>query len=196
MSRRKVFVIAILAILAILVISKKSLRDHLLPTGLMTNQSIPLDNTVISPAPIPGHPRVEIQTSKGSFTVELRPDLAPKTVANFLAKWNSGYCTDKTFHRVEDWVVQGCDPKGDGTGGNTNLPTETSSASFTTGSLGVARRTTPKEVSNDSQFFIVKKDSQFLDGDYTYFGQVVSGMDVVQNLSVGDKITQTNVLSK
>jgi cyclophilin family peptidyl-prolyl cis-trans isomerase len=54
----------------------------------------------------------------------------------------------------------------------------------------------PKELSNDSQFFIVKKDATFLNGEYTYFGRVVSGMDVVNKLSVGDKIGETIVLSK
>lgn len=101
-----------------------------------------------------------------------------------------------TPHRVEDWVVQGCDPKGDGTGGNSTLPTENSSESFTAGSAGVARKAVPVDVSNDSQFFIVKKDSTFLDGQYTYFGMVASGMNTVDSLSVGDKIISTTILTK
>jgi cyclophilin family peptidyl-prolyl cis-trans isomerase len=60
----------------------------------------------------------------------------------------------------------------------------------------VARKPSPKEISNDSQFFIVKKDSQFLNGEYTLFGRVVSGMDVVNKLSQGDKIGETIVLAK
>ena len=64
------------------------------------------------------------------------------------------------------------------------------------GSVGVARKDFPKEVSNDSQFFIVKKDSQFLNGEYTYFGRVVSGMDTVNKLSVGNRILSTTILSK
>jgi len=146
--------------------------------------------------PIVGRPQVKISTSKGDITLELRPDVAPKTVANYLGKWSRGECDNRTWHRVEDWVVQGCDPNGDGTGGNSTLPTETSSESFTAGAVGVARKTTPKEVSNDSQFFIVKKDSVFLNGEYTLFGRVISGMDVVNKLAIGDKIISTLILSK
>ena len=79
-----------------------------------------------------------------------------------MGKWSRGECDNLTWHRVEDWVVQGCDPAGDGTGGNSILPTETSSEAFTVGAVGVARKSTPKEVSNDSQFFIVKTDAEFL----------------------------------
>lgn len=146
--------------------------------------------------PIPGKPQVKVATSKGDFIIELRPDIAPETVANFLGKWSRGECDNLTWHRVEDWVVQGCDPAGDGTGGNSVLPTETSGEAFTTGAVGVARKSTPKEVSNDSQFFIVKTDAVFLNGEYTFFGRVISGMDIVAKLSIGDKILATTILSK
>lgn len=141
-------------------------------------------------------PQVKINTSKGEIILELRPDLAPKTVANFLAKFNSGYCNNLTWHRVEDWVVQGCDPVGNGTGGKTDLATETSAEPFVAGSVGVARKSFPKEFSNDSQFFITKKDSLFLNNEYTYFGKVITGMDVVNKLAIGDLFLDTTVLSK
>ncbi|MBI5358566.1 peptidylprolyl isomerase [Candidatus Amesbacteria bacterium] len=141
-------------------------------------------------------PQVKINTSKGDFVIELRPDLAPKTVANFLAKFNSGYCNNLTWHRVEDWVVQGCDPLGNGTGGKSDLATETSSEPFVVGSVGVARKEFPKEYSNDSQFFIIKKDSQFLNNEYTYFGKVISGMDVINKLAIGDLFLDTTTLTK
>lgn len=141
-------------------------------------------------------PQVKIVTSKGEFVIELRSDLAPKTVANFLAKFADGYCNNLTWHRVEDWVVQGCDPAGNGTGGKSDLTTETSDEPFVAGSVGVARKTFPKEYSNDSQFFILKKDSAFLNSEYTYFGRVISGMDVVNRITVGDLIIDTTILSK
>lgn len=141
-------------------------------------------------------PQVKIVTSKGEFVIEFRSDLAPKTVANFLAKFADGYCNNLTWHRVEDWVVQGCDPAGNGTGGKSDLTTETSDESFVAGSVGVARKAFPKEYSNDSQFFIVKKDSAFLNGEYTYFGRVISGMDVVNRITAGDLIIDTTILSK
>ena len=174
----------------------RNIKNQILPNGEMIKGDLSSTNIPITPEPITGKPQVEINTSKGKFVLELRPDLAPKTVANYLGKWSRGECNSLSFHRVEDWVVQGCDPKGDGTGGTDSLPTETSPQPFTAGSLGVARKPFPKEVSNDSQFFIVKKDSLFLNGDYTYFGQVLSGMEVIQNLSQGDKIITTTILSK
>ncbi|KKU56071.1 MAG: Peptidyl-prolyl cis-trans isomerase cyclophilin type [Candidatus Amesbacteria bacterium GW2011_GWA2_47_11] len=194
LSRGTLTVLSILLTLIVIYLFRN--RSRLLPPGSLTT-STQLELPTPGPTtPITGRPRVEISTSKGNFTVELRPDLAPKTVTNFLSKWNSGYCDNLTFHRVEDWVVQGCDPAGDGTGGSTTLPTETSAENFAAGSLGVARKTVPADLSNDSQFFIVKKDSSFLNGQYTYFGRVISGMDIINRLTAGDKIIAAAFLGK
>ncbi len=133
-----------------------------------------------------------IKTAKGNIIMELYPKAAPKTVANFVDKAKSGYFNGLKFHRVEDWVIQGGDPlsRDDskkqiwGTGGG-NIETELNTRPFVVGALGVARGQDIK-ISNDSQFFIVKKDSQFLNGQYTLFGQVVSGMDVSNKIAVGD----------
>jgi cyclophilin family peptidyl-prolyl cis-trans isomerase len=193
---RNWIIAAVLVIAGTIALLNKNVRDKILPGGPLDQKDRLPSDAIITPAVIEGRPQVEIVTTKGTIVAELRPDIAPQTVVNYLDKWNAGYCNGKTFHRVEDWVVQGCDPKGDGTGGNTTLPTETSSQSFTIGSLGVARKATPKEFSNDSQFFIVKKDSIFLDGEYTYFGKVVSGMNVVNRLEIGDTIISTSLLGK
>jgi cyclophilin family peptidyl-prolyl cis-trans isomerase len=172
-------------------------HNRSLPTGqIIQTTPIPLGTANISPAPITGRPQIEIATSKGNFIIELRPDLAENTVVNFMNKWAAGYCNFLTFHRVEDWVVQGCDPNGNGTGGKDILPTEISSASFTRGSVGIARKPNSKDKSSDSQFFIVKKDSPFLNGEYTYFGKVILGMDVVDSLQAGDTILSTTPLTK
>jgi peptidyl-prolyl cis-trans isomerase B (cyclophilin B) len=172
-------------------------KSKQLPTGDVSQDLSP-DKLVssITPAPLTGRPQVEISTSKGSFIIELRPDLAQQSVVNFLSKWSNQACNGLTFHRVEDWVVQGCDPSGNGTGGRLTLITETSSESFVAGSVGVARQLFPQEYSNDSQFFIVKKDAAYLNGQYTYLGKVVSGFNVVDRLSIGDKIIATTILSK
>jgi peptidyl-prolyl cis-trans isomerase B (cyclophilin B) len=127
-----------------------------------------------------------IKTTKGNIEVYLSGHDAPRTVKNFLEKAHSGYYKNLTFHRVEDWVVQGGDPKGDGTGGGL-MQTELNSLEFVTGSLGVARGSNIN-VSNDSQFFIVKKDSPHLTQQYTNFGIVTKGMDVVNKIQAGDKI--------
>ncbi len=122
----------------------------------------------------------------GTFTFTLRPDKAPQTVDRFAGKARSGFYNNLTFHRVEDWVVQGGDPSGNGTGGE-KVPSEYNDLSFTLGAVGIARGP-DKAINNGSQFFVVKKDSTFLDKDYTNFGQVTSGMDVVNGIKIGDKI--------
>jgi peptidyl-prolyl cis-trans isomerase B (cyclophilin B) len=127
-----------------------------------------------------------IKTTKGDIEVLLRADAAPNTVVNFIVKADSGFYKNLLFHRVEDWVVQGGDPKGDGTGGG-QMQTELNILPFTAGSLGVARRNDIR-VSNDAQFFITKTDANWLDQQYTNFGHVTAGMDVVNKISVGDKI--------
>lgn len=132
-----------------------------------------------------------ITTAKGQIVLQLFPDLAPKTVANFTAKASSHYYDGLIFHRVEDWVVQGGDPLGNGTGGG-KMPTELSKTPFKTGSLGVARGG-DIQISNDSQFFICTTDCDWLTGQYTLFGEVTQGMEVVKALAIGDKITSIKV---
>ncbi|MEK7534066.1 MAG: peptidylprolyl isomerase [Patescibacteria group bacterium] len=129
-----------------------------------------------------------IKTSKGEITLTLYPNDASNTVVNFIAKAKSGFYKSLTFHRVEDWVIQGGDPLGDGTGGG-EMPTELNNKPFFAGSLGVARGEDIK-ISNDAQFFITKKDSAFLNSQYTNFGIVTKGMDIVEKIEVGDKILQ------
>ncbi len=135
----------------------------------------------------PEQPSVTVELQKGgSFTIALFPASAPKTVENFLAKVRSGFYASKTFHRVEDWVVQGGDPDGTGRGGGT-MPSEYNDLTFGVGAVGIARGA-DKAVNNDAQWFVTKKPSAFLDRNYTNFGQVTAGMDVVQGIAIGDKI--------
>jgi cyclophilin family peptidyl-prolyl cis-trans isomerase len=138
--------------------------------------------------------KMTIETAKGKIVLKLRTDAAAgvsQTISNFTNKANNGYFDGLTFHRVENWVIQGGDPLGNGTGGG-KMPSEYNQIPFTAGSLGVARGGDPA-VNNDSQFFIVKTDSFHLNGQYTNWGQVVEGMDVVNKIAVGDKITKIRV---
>jgi peptidyl-prolyl cis-trans isomerase B (cyclophilin B) len=135
-----------------------------------------------------------IDTDKGRIVAKLYTDASAnvaRTIANFEQKANSGYFDGLTFHRVEDWVVQGGDPTGTGSGGN-QIPSEYNQLPFVTGALGVAR-TVDRTQMNDSQFFIVKRESSHLNGEYTNWGQVVEGMDVVNALAIGDKMTKVRV---
>ena len=127
-----------------------------------------------------------IQTAKGNITIDLYPDEAPNTVANFVNKAKNGFYNSLTFHRVEDWVIQGGDPMGNGTGGG-SIPVEFNSKPFVKGAVGIASRG-DGQTQNDSQFFIVKNDSEFLNGQYTNIGIVTNGMDVVDKIAIGDKI--------
>ncbi len=142
-------------------------------------------------APVPAGVTVKTATMElakgGVVQLALRPDKAPNTVATFIAKVNAGFYNGLTFHRVvADFVVQGGDPKGDGTGGG-NQPTELNDLPFCKGALGIARGGDIK-VSNDSQWFVCTGTCRFLDAMYTNFGQVTSGMDVVLGIKIGDKI--------
>jgi len=199
MNKIAIFAVAVfLGVVGFLVLSnqqssKPATSDidfSLSPTGIPTlavdaqTEVSPAAQT--TPAEIPSVSTATIKTSKGDIVVELYSQDAPNTVANFAQKAASDYYKNLTFHRVEDWVVQGGDPKGNGTGGG-NMPTELNQKPFVIGSLGVARAGDIK-VSNDSQFFITKKDSSFLNGQYTNFGMVTAGMDVVDKMAIGDKI--------
>ncbi|HKY50415.1 MAG TPA: peptidylprolyl isomerase [Candidatus Limnocylindria bacterium] len=141
-----------------------------------------------TPTPTPGKAtQATVELAKGgSFTFTLRPDKAPQTVERFAGKARSGFYDNLTFHRVEDWVVQGGDPRGTGTGGE-RVPSEYNDLSFKLGAVGIARGQDPA-FNNDSQWFVVKRDSTFLDKQYTNFGQVTAGMDVVAGIKIGDKI--------
>jgi cyclophilin family peptidyl-prolyl cis-trans isomerase len=134
-----------------------------------------------------------LELAKGGIVrMALRPDKAPNTVATFTAKANAGFYNGLTFHRVvADFVVQGGDPLGNGTGGG-NQATELNDLPFCVGSLGIARGGDIR-VSNDSQWFICIGACRFLDGQYTNFGQVTSGMDVASGIKVGDKIKTITV---
>src|SRR2546427_12489734 len=107
-----------------------------------------------SPSPSPAAPanKATVELTKGgSFTFPLRPDKAPQTVARFAQKSRSSFYDNLTFHRVEDWVVQGGDPDGRGTGGG-DAPSEYNDLPFGLGAVGIARGPDPK-INNASQFF-------------------------------------------
>jgi peptidylprolyl isomerase len=131
---------------------------------------------------------IYLDTKDGRITILLRPDLAPKTVAQIKTLTKRGFYNGIVFHRVIDgFMAQTGDPTGTGTGGSDlpNLPAEFSQTPFKRGTLGMARAEDPN--SANSQFFICLADSDFLNGQYTVFGQVVSGMDVVDKIKKGDK---------
>ena len=127
-------------------------------------------------------------TEQGEIHLEIYPRLMPRTAENFQRLVEEGFYEGLTFHRVEAWVVQGGDPAGDGTGEvDWNLRLETNSRVLNErGAIGMARSTEPD--SAGSQFYILKDDATWLDGDYAVFGRVTAGMEIVDELEVGDEI--------
>jgi peptidylprolyl isomerase len=129
---------------------------------------------------------IYLDTKDGRITILLRPDLAPKHVAQIKALTKRGFYDGIVFHRViEGFMAQTGDPTGTGTGGSDlpNLKAEFSAEPFKRGTLGMARAQDPN--SANSQFFICFADASFLNNQYTVFGQVVSGMDVVDKIKKG-----------
>jgi peptidylprolyl isomerase len=121
----------------------------------------------------------------GRVVIAMRPDLAPKTVARIKELVREGFYDGLTFHRViEGFMAQTGDPKGDGTGGSgKKLPAEFSDAHHVRGTVSMARAADPN--SADSQFFICFAPAPHLDGQYTIWGQVVSGMEYVDDIKKG-----------
>ena len=126
-----------------------------------------------------------IDVPAGRVVVAMRPDLAPDHVAQIKALARRGFYDGVPFHRVIDgFMAQTGDPTGTGTGGMGDaLPAEFSKEPHVRGAVSMARTQDPN--SARSQFFIVFKDSNFLDSQYTLWGKVVSGMDCVDKIKKG-----------
>jgi len=131
------------------------------------------------------NPQIKLETSEGELTVELWPDVAPGHAENFLKLTRENFYDGLTFHRiVPGFVIQGGCPKGDGTGGpGYHIDAEFNDREHHKGTLSMARSADPN--SAGSQFFIclTRENCQHLDGQYTAFGQVVDGLDVVDKIA-------------
>ena len=125
----------------------------------------------------------------GTIVVELYPEIAPNTVANFVELANSGFYEGVTFHRIiSGFMIQGGDPQGNGQGGpGYSIKGEFTANGFennlkhTRGVISMARTMMPD--SAGSQFFIMHKDAKNLDGQYAAFGKVIEGLDVVDKIA-------------
>jgi len=130
----------------------------------------------------------------GEIVLEFFPQDAPKHVENFLTLAKKGFYDGLVFHRVEPgFVVQGGDPKGDGTGGpGYKVKAEFNKQPHVRGAVAMARSNDPD--SAGSQFYITLAPANFLDGKYTVFGKVTSGMDVVDKIRKGDKMKSVKIV--
>ncbi len=128
-----------------------------------------------------------LDLAAGRVVIQLRPDLAPKHVARIKELAREGFYDGIVFHRVIDgFMAQTGDPTGTGTGGSDkpDLPAEFSKQPFERGTVGMARTSDPN--SANSQFFIMFAPGPFLNGQYTVWGQVVDGMQYVDQLAKGE----------
>ena len=133
-----------------------------------------------------------VATSRGAFEVELLPGDAPLTVDSFVALARKGYFDGTTIHRVvPDFVVQAGDPRGDGTGGpGYALRDELSSLPYLRGRVGMALSGPD---TGGSQWFVTLSRQPHLDGGYTVFGEVASGMEVVDRIEQNDRILSVSI---
>ena len=145
--------------------------------------------------------KILLNTSKGEVIINLIPEIAPVHVARIVELVKSGFYDGVIFHRIiPGFMAQTGDPKGNGTGGSgTNLKAEFSDYKYINGTVGMARTMDPN--SADSQFFICFDGCGHLTGQYTVWGQVETGMEVVEALNVGeppadpDKILSAKIIN-
>jgi peptidyl-prolyl cis-trans isomerase B (cyclophilin B) len=151
------------------------------------------------------NPIVVMETNYGPIELELFWKDTPKTAENFLKLTNSGFYNGLTFHRIiPNFVIQGGDPSGDGTGGpGYSIPFEKANTKHLRGYLGMARSQDPN--SAGSQFYICLKELPSLDNNYVVFGKVIKGMDTVDKIAAVktgpgdfpvDKVIMTKVYEK
>lgn len=159
------------------------------PTLTPTQQAAKSEPVPVTGELSQGSCTVRFTMSDGqTFTVKCEPEYAPETVENFLQLVDSGFYNGLTFHRILDnFVAQGGDPKGNGTGGSDKtIHGEFAANGFTQntlthkrGSVAMARSSAPDSAS--SQFYICYQDLPSLDGNYAVFGEVTDGMDVIDS---------------
>jgi peptidyl-prolyl cis-trans isomerase B (cyclophilin B) len=136
--------------------------------------------------------RATIATDKGAIVLDLDPQLAPKTVNNFVGLARQGFYDGLTFHRVEPgFVIQGGCPEGTGRGGpGYKFDDEPVQGQYRAGSLAMANA---GPNTNGSQFFVCLEDQPRLPKAYSLFGSVVDGMDVVRSIGVGDVMNSVTI---
>ena len=130
-------------------------------------------------------PKIHMLLDKGLVVIETYPEKAPKTVKRIIELSNEGFYDGLTFHRViSDFMAQGGDPNGNGTGGSgQNIVAEFNDIKHERGIVSMARS---NEVdSADSQFFICYDSHPFLDGNYTAWGKVIQGMNLIDRIPAG-----------
>ncbi len=141
-----------------------------------------------------------ITTSKGDITCELYPKVAPLSVTNFIQLAEGGFYDGLIFHRVvPNFVIQGGDPDGTGRGGPGYTIASEIKLPHLKGALAWARlpdHVNPQKKSSGSQFYITLENIPYLDGEYTVFGQMTTGADIIKTIEQGDVIKKIKIVVK
>ena len=201
MNLKKNLLITSLLITSSLLFSACTNKNSETNLDLNMNQNTPPTSTAVITSAVTKTPTndnlVAITTKDGEIVLKLYSKEAPNTVANFIKKADAGFYKNLTFHRViAGFMAQGGDPLGTGTGGGSQK-SEINTIPFVRGTIGLARGGN-REISNDSQFFIcfTTEGCQHLTGDYVNFGEVISGLDVLDKIQQGDNIINITTKTK
>ncbi len=156
---------------------------------------VPVEPVGILPAERIEDRQVRVKTNRGEIVFELFAEDAPKAVSNFVALAESGYYDGLTFHRVvPGFVIQGGDPSGNGTGGpGYKFEDEPVTRDYLAGTVAMANAGPD---TNGSQYFVCLEDQPTLPKNYTIFGQVTSGLDIVRSIAIGDVMETVTVEPK
>ncbi len=141
------------------------------------------------------HPVATIVTNKGTIRFRMYPEEAPNTVANFVKLAKKGFYNGLTFHRVEPgFVIQGGDPKGNGSGGPGYSIKNETNQKLRHNRGAVAMANAGRDTAGSQFYIVIDKPAPHLDnGDYTIFGQVFEGQSVAEKIKVGDKMLKVTI---
>jgi peptidylprolyl isomerase len=151
---------------------------------------VPAEPSIVAPADVVANPanKLSLELSNGgTVVIQMRPDLAPNHVQRVQTLVRQGFYNGLSFHRViPGFMAQGGDPKGTGEGGSSlpDLKAEFTSVPFMRGTVAAARTQEPDTA--NSQFFIMFAPNPGINGEYTIWGRVISGMDAVDGIAVGE----------
>lgn len=197
MTTKNIFKLSLLIISSLIFSGCTLIPENTEQNLNMNQQSTSAAKAEATVAPTNQETFATVKLTEGQIVLKLYNQEAPNTVENFVKKSASEFYNNLIFHRVEpDFVVQGGDPKGNGTGGG-EIKSEINSAPFKRGSIGLARGGNI-EISNDSQFFIclTTEICSQLTTKYVNFGEVISGFEFLDKIQIGDKIVEITTETK
>ncbi|CBW25158.1 putative peptidyl-prolyl cis-trans isomerase [Halobacteriovorax marinus SJ] len=182
-------IIKILPILALIFFNSCSeKKKQVIPNEINATKSITASDLKVSDSGLSAE-SVILKTAKGNIVIKLYPKDAPNTVTRFLQLVQEGFYDGLKFHRVHPkFLIQAGDPTGTGNGGSgVKLKAEFNKLQHIKGTVAMARK--PEDIdSADSQFYIALTTLTHLDSNYTVFGQVVDGLDVLDKINLNDTI--------